>query len=177
MRYVAFLRGINVGGHKVIKMDQLRAVFEAAGLLQVATYIQSGNVIFDASTEIESILLEQQLQQALGYHVPVMLRTEEALKTLLAEPPFAAEQHAQTKCYVAFLAAPLAVEAATAVEALSTAIDTYRVAGTEVYVLCRKAAGRSLFTTGLLEKTSATSATVRDWNSLTKMAARFGITE
>ena len=77
IRYVAFLRAINVAGQKLIKMEELARIFTAAGLKNVRTYIQSGNVIFDA-TSANAVALRKKIEQALlnvlGYEVTVMVR-------------------------------------------------------------------------------------------------------
>jgi len=89
-RYIAFLRGINVGGHTV-KMEQLRALFTALGLQNVNSYINSGNIFFDSEQTDRAALaatIEQQLQQALGYAVPVFLRTVPEVEALIAQQPF-----------------------------------------------------------------------------------------
>ncbi|HEV2405968.1 MAG TPA: DUF1697 domain-containing protein, partial [Ktedonobacterales bacterium] len=77
MRYIALLRGVNVGGH-VVKMERLRALFAELGLSNVRTYIQSGNVFFDTEQTDRVALtasIEEHLRAALGYAVPVFLRT------------------------------------------------------------------------------------------------------
>jgi len=90
MVYIAFLRGINVGGH-VVKMDRLRELFVELGFSNVRTYIQSGNVFFETSQTDRAQLahtIEQHLSQALGYEVPVFLRTIPELEDILALNPF-----------------------------------------------------------------------------------------
>ncbi len=75
-RYIALLRAINVGGHSVTRMSDLRTIFESLGLTEVVTYIQSGNVLFDSKDgDLEHLahLLEKKLQSVLGYQVPVFL--------------------------------------------------------------------------------------------------------
>ncbi|GAB2969314.1 hypothetical protein GCM10027048_45260 [Hymenobacter coalescens] len=91
MVYIALLRGINVGGHR-ITMEKLRSLFAELGLARVRSYIQSGNVFFDSDEPERAALtqrLEQHLRQALGYEVPVFLRTVPELRELLALNPFA----------------------------------------------------------------------------------------
>ena len=91
MRYIALLRGINVGGHTVT-MERLRALFRELGLANVRTYIQSGNVFFDSDEADRSALtatIERHLRQALGYAVPAMLRTVPELERIIASNPFA----------------------------------------------------------------------------------------
>jgi uncharacterized protein (DUF1697 family) len=90
MLYIALLRGINVGGH-IVKMDRLRELFTELGFTQVRTYIQSGNVFFEtAHTDREAVtqMIEQHLRQALGYEVPVFLRTIPELEQIVELNPF-----------------------------------------------------------------------------------------
>ncbi len=90
MIYIAFLRGINVGGH-IVKMERLREIFTELGFTNVRTYIQSGNVFFESpETDREALTqrIEQHLQKALGYEVLVFLRTIPELEQILASDPF-----------------------------------------------------------------------------------------
>ncbi len=90
MRYIALLRGINVGGHQV-KMERLRALFAELGYANVRTYIQTGNVFFEtaeADREALTSAIAAHLRQALGYAVPTCLRTVAELERTLAHDPF-----------------------------------------------------------------------------------------
>lgn len=90
MLWVALLRGINVGGH-VVKMERLRQLFAELGFANVRTYIKSGNVFFEAPEGDRAALswrIEEHLRQALGYEVPVFLRTAAELEAILALDPF-----------------------------------------------------------------------------------------
>jgi uncharacterized protein (DUF1697 family) len=89
-RYVAFLRGINVGGHPV-KMEQLAAAFESLGFENVSTFIASGNVIFESSARPATLepRIEQHLGGWLGYAVNTFLRTEKEIASIAAHEPFA----------------------------------------------------------------------------------------
>ena len=90
MRFVAFLRGINVGGHTV-KLEHLRDLFAQLGFSRVDTYIQSGNVFFETAQSDRKALtrkIEQRLQGALGYGVPAFLRTIPELEHILSLDPF-----------------------------------------------------------------------------------------
>lgn len=105
--YIALLRGINVGGRTIIKMDDLRAQFEAIGLADVVTYIQTGNVVFssqEASTERLARLLEEQLASGLGYAGTVFVLTPSELKEAADANPFDPERHDREQlCHVMFL--------------------------------------------------------------------------
>lgn len=90
MVYIAFLRGINVGGH-MIKMERLRELFAELGFTNVRTYIQSGNVFFETAETDRQVLsdtIERHLREALGYDVPVFLRTIPELEQIVANDPF-----------------------------------------------------------------------------------------
>ena len=90
MLYIALLRGINVGGHTV-KMERLRELFMELGFSNVRTYIQSGNVFFETAQTDRSTLtqmIERHLLNALGYEVPVFLRTIPELEQIIELDPF-----------------------------------------------------------------------------------------
>jgi uncharacterized protein (DUF1697 family) len=81
-RFIAFLRAINVGRGRTVKMQSLRQVFESLGLSRVATFIASGNVIFDATTRDTKTLerkIEKRLREVFGYEVPTFIRREAEL--------------------------------------------------------------------------------------------------
>src|SRR5947207_8113142 len=91
IKYAAFLRGINVGGKKLIKMEDLRRVVESIGLKNVRTFIASGNVLFETSRNNRVALtrkIEKELLQAFGHDVPVVLHTIDELKDILRDGPF-----------------------------------------------------------------------------------------
>lgn len=90
MLYIALLRGINVGGH-MVKMERLRELFAELGYADVRTYIQSGNVFFETEDLDRAVLtstIERHLRTALGYEVPVFLRTIMELEEIVASDPF-----------------------------------------------------------------------------------------
>lgn len=106
MVYVALLRGINVGGKATVRMAALKQTFEAEGMQQVKTYINSGNVIFSAS-EKDKGKLTKELEQAIAKDhklpVKVLLKTHEDMRTLLEQIPTSWTQGKELKCDVAFL--------------------------------------------------------------------------
>src|SRR5512140_2579751 len=104
MKYIAFLRAINVGGNALIKMTDLKRMFESAGLENVQTYIQSGNVIFASKEEDAEALekrIESQLEGAAGYKIICFVRTMRELQAIVSKNPFKAT--ASETAYVAFL--------------------------------------------------------------------------
>ncbi|MEZ4518545.1 MAG: DUF1697 domain-containing protein [Chloroflexota bacterium] len=105
-RYVAFLRAVNVGNRQM-KMERLREQLELLGLENVATYIASGNAIFETDTDDIPALerrIEAQLEEGFGFDVPTLIRTEDELIAVANTQPFgAAADHDEAVVYVAFL--------------------------------------------------------------------------
>jgi uncharacterized protein (DUF1697 family) len=138
-RYVAFLRGMNLGERRITN-DDLRSHFEALKCKEVATFRASGNVIFAADGEPPSKLtarLEDGLAEALGYEVPVFLRSAKELLAIAAHEPFAAKAlNASTgKLQIALLTKKPTAKAGEGALAFSTKADRLAVEGRELYWL------------------------------------------
>lgn len=107
MVYVALLRGINVGGTNTVPMAELKRVFEAAGLARVRTYINSGNVIFEAPDAEDRAALTTRLRDAIrerfGFDVPVLLRSRDELRAVIDALPAEWANNDAMKCDVVFL--------------------------------------------------------------------------
>jgi uncharacterized protein (DUF1697 family) len=167
--YVAFLRAINVGGH-VVKMDALRDLFTTLGYANVRTVIASGNVIFEAKRSAKhQSAIEAHLHEALGYDVTTFLRTPEELHAVAALSPF--EIAEGDVVYVAFLNQPPSADGTKRLLALANELDAFHVAGREAYWLRRRALGESKYPANFLEKALGTKATVRNMNTVRKIAA------
>jgi uncharacterized protein (DUF1697 family) len=138
-RYVAFLRGMNLGGRR-IKNEELRAEFEQLGFADVATFRASGNVIFAADKESESALtrgIEEGLGEALGYEVPVYLRSCAEVAAIAAREPFDAKliEASNGKLQISLLLEKPSAKAGKAVLALATDEDRLAVDGRELFWL------------------------------------------
>ena len=138
-RYVAFLRGMNLGKRR-IKNEELRAEFEALGFEDVATFRASGNVVFAAAKQSEGALtkkIEAGLGEALGYEVPVYLRSCKEVAAIAAEEPFAAKDVAASKgkLQVSMLAKKPTAAARKKVLALAGDEDSLALSGRELYWL------------------------------------------
>jgi len=106
MIFVALLRGINVGGNNRVEMKRLKAVFEELGFSKVKTYINSGNVIFESSSEDlgqMTSLLEEKIEKTFGFAVKVLLRDFDFMKTVMAKLPDSCLNNEDMKCDVMFL--------------------------------------------------------------------------
>jgi uncharacterized protein (DUF1697 family) len=166
-RYAAFLRAVNVGG-RVVKMDALRRVFEDAGLTNVETFIASGNVIFDATGRAAVTLeekIERALEQALGYRVATFVRAAADLADIAARVD-------DDRVYVAFLKSAPAAAARTRLAAFNDGTNEFRVHGREVYWRLDGRFSDSRFTGATLEKTLGGEATLRNANTVRRLAAK-----
>jgi uncharacterized protein (DUF1697 family) len=138
-RYVAFLRGMNLGGRR-IKNDELKQRFEQLDLSDVSCFRASGNVVFAADESDETRLkarIEVGLGESLGYEVPVFLRSVEELRAVAAQVPFDASLVAASKgkLQVAFLPATPKAPAGKEALALATGEDRLAIDGRELYWL------------------------------------------
>ncbi|RCW48841.1 DUF1697 domain-containing protein [Paenibacillus prosopidis] len=173
--YIALLRGINVSGQKIIKMEHLRAVFKEMQFKQVRTYIQSGNVVFETEEQDTSLLekkIEQKIEQVYSFQVPVMVRTSRELELIVEQNPIdITELSANEKIYVSFLSQEPNIEAVQLLKTFESDIDDFHVHGREVYILIRAGYGESLFSNNFLEKKLTVSATTRNWATVNKLIA------
>jgi uncharacterized protein (DUF1697 family) len=175
-RYVAFLRGINVGGHTV-KMELLRRRFEDLGFGSVSTFIASGNVLFEAEAAEPAALerrIEEALRAALGYDVATFLRTGSEVASVAAQVPFPdADARPGDTMYVLFLRAAPDETARRRVSALSTDQDLLHVVGRELYWLRRGSLRDSTINDAALGKAlGAQPTTMRNLNTLRRLAAK-----
>ena len=170
-RYVAMLRGVNVGGRRV-KMDALKEVFVAAGHEDVVTYVQSGNVVFNATRSSEAKLvssLQQAIADDLSLPVPVLVRTAAQLAAIMERNPFLGQAD-PAHLHVTFLDR---VPAKPKVAALPgdgrLGADELRLVGREVYLHCPNGYGTTKLTNTFFEKKLAVTATTRNWRSVGKL--------
>ena len=170
-RYVALLRGINVGGQNPVKMADLRAAFDGMGFADVASYIASGNVLFSAPKQSLRPLaarIENVLTIRFGIDVRVVLLTAAQLRAVVASAPeaFGAEDHLSD---VVFLRAPLTVREAMAVVEVRDGVDR-AWPGRGVIYFTRLAARKS---SSRLSKIVGTpqyqDMTIRSWSTTTKL--------
>ena len=130
MHAIAFLRGINLGGHTV-KKDQLVAVFESVGCTGVTTFIASGNVVFDAQSKPTEQAAEEAFEAAVGYAAPTFIRTTAQLKKIVERRPFDGRgPETGGTLHVGFLKKK---GSASALKELETDNDELHVDGTTVY--------------------------------------------
>jgi uncharacterized protein (DUF1697 family) len=174
--YVAMLRGINVGGHKKIKMEDLRRSFEALGFKQVKTFIQSGNVVFKPGKLSPPNLtrkIEDKIASDFGHSVSVITRTSDEMSKAIDNNPFLRERGVDsTKVHVTFLSESPDPSALKHVEALIRQPDRLKCLGKEIYLYLPNGMSQSSLWTTPWERMLGVITTTRNWktvNSLNQM--------
>jgi uncharacterized protein (DUF1697 family) len=171
-RYVALLRGINVGGKNVIKMVALKACFEEAGFKDVATFIQSGNVLFTANGTASAVAkkVETILGKAFNYQASVVLRSDKQLQDIVKNAPKGfGSQPAKYRYDVIFLKEPLTAAEAMKSVKIKPGVDTAHAGKGALYFsrLISKASQSHL--SRLMALPVYQSLTIRNWNTTTKL--------
>jgi uncharacterized protein (DUF1697 family) len=174
-RYVALLRGINVGGKNLIRMPALKAAFEDDGFGNVSTYIQSGNVLFDApggSSAQLTARIEKMLAEAFDYVPTVVVRSRTQMRATVDRAPRGfGSQPAKYLYDAVFLKEPLTAKAAIKQLSMHPEVDV-AWAGTGVLYLSRlKARATSSRLNRIASLPIYASMTIRNWNTTTKLAA------
>jgi len=166
--YVALLRGINVGGN-ILKMDRLRGIWSEMGFSNVQTYLQSGNIVFDAAGAPSAWRekVEQRLVGEARLPVAVIVRSAKELgKVVVGNPFLAGGGIDESRLHVTFLEGSATKQAFQGLHEIASGRDECRVVNKEVYLHCPEGYGRTKLSNNRLEKVLAMRATTRNWNTV-----------
>ncbi len=169
-RYVALMRGINVGGNNKLPMRDLASIFEDAGCTEVATYIQSGNVVFRATTGIVKKLsgtISTRIKTTFGLSLPIVLRSREALLRAVANIPFPPSE--LDRVHVMFLRDTPDANAIASLDPNRSPGDVFRVVGSDIFIRCDTVAKTKL-TNAYFDSRLSTVSTLRNWRTVLKLA-------
>jgi uncharacterized protein (DUF1697 family) len=171
--YISMLRGINVGANKRMKMEKLRASCEALGFEQVKTFIQSGNVIFEAqkvSPTTISEKIEKRILSDFGFSVDVISRTREELAKIIRNNPLLKEQGADpSKFHVVFLSDAPGPAAVKKLESLTLAPDRVRFGNKAIYFYFPNGVSGSSLWKHPVDRVLAVVTTMRNWSTVNKL--------
>lgn len=171
-KYIAFLRAINVGGTTIIKMADLKKMFESFGLENVQTYIQTGNVLFESPETSASRLeeqIERQLEKASGKPIRVFVRTMKEVAALVENCPF--EPGPGETVHVVILGKKPAKKNIDALIAGQSRTDEFAVRGKTAFNL-RRDRDASIFSNNFIEKVLGVSGTTRNLTTIKKLAEK-----
>lgn len=174
-RYVALLRGINVTGKNMIKMETLRATFGSLGFSKVTSYINSGNLAFDNAKTTENKLvtkIEDAIEREFGFKVSVMVREQAGILTVLANDPFAGEYETHKQMHVLFLRDEMPADKQAALAEQQTPREKFVVSDREIYALLLDGVAESnIFKKNIIEGKLKTPITGRNWRTVEKLAS------
>jgi uncharacterized protein (DUF1697 family) len=171
-RFVALLRGINVGGKNKLPMQDLAATFAAAGCASVRTYIQSGNVVFEAPRAIAKTLpdtIASQIAARFGYKTPVVLRSATELARVVVTNPFLKEAVDVEALHVLFLSSQPTPAQVKSLDPDRSPADAYVVQGREVFLYLPNGVARSKLTNAYFDARLGTTSTGRNWRTVTRL--------
>jgi len=172
--YISILRGINVSGQKKIVMTDLKALYENLEFEDVATYIQSGNVIFKTGKKMANTLLATIIEEAIfaKYHfnVPVIIRSVEEIRNVISINPFLHDKDINTeKLHVTFLAETPGLTSLESIKTFDFPPDKFIIIVKEVFLYCPVNYGETKLSNKFFESKLKVSATTRNWKTINKL--------
>ena len=167
------LRGINVSGSKMIRMDDLRKTYEDLKFKNVKTYIQSGNVVFEEKAmntkELEKRIAKK-IQQVFGFDVPVIVKEKSEVVSVLKNNPFVNERKEDiTKLHITFLSEKPEETLIDKIKEKQYEPDEYIISGTAVYLFCPNGYGRTKLNNTFFENRLKISSTTRNWKTVNEL--------
>jgi len=169
---VALLRGVNVGGKNLLPMKHLTSLFEDAGCASVRTYIQSGNVIFNASPANAERLpgrIGKAIADGFGYRTPVVLRRAEELGDTIRNNPFLLAGASENFLHVMFLASQPDAAAIASLDPDRSPPDRFVVRGKDIYLQCPNGVGSTRLSNAWFDSRLGTVSTGRNWRTVLKL--------
>lgn len=172
-KYVGFLRAVNVGGHAIVRMNDLASALSAVGCEGVKTYGHAGNVIFTCSQKQASSVfrdIKRAIGGLLGGEPTIVIRTIEELDRLVKAKPFKAVRDRDAKLYVTFLSMAPEKKPSLPLVSSKEALRTVAMKNLDVFIVSRqKKNGFYGFPNNFIEKELGVSATTRNWSTVTKI--------
>ncbi len=172
--YISMLRGINVSGQKMIKMEALKALYESLNFKNVKTYIQSGNVLFESMIANPAEItkkIEDKIKRSFGFSVPVVLRMPNELHRVIEKNPFLIKRKEDvTKLHVTFLSRIPDSVLVNEIKSAAFKPDEFIISGREIYVFCPGGYGNTKINNSFFEKKLNVSATTRNWKTVNMLS-------
>lgn len=172
-KYISILRGINVSGRNIIKMDALRKMYEQLGFHAVDTYVQSGNVLFTAKAaepQKLSLTISMKIKTVFGFEVPVIVMTPDTLKSVIDKNTFIKDVHKDPSFFhITFLGSkPQSVDK-NLIESKKMAEEAIHISDEAVYLYCPNGYGKTRLSNTYLESQLQCTATTRNWRTVNEL--------
>ena len=177
--YISMLRGINVGGHKKIKMDTLKQLYVELGYTNVQTYIQSGNVIFQTQ-DIDAVNLAKsiakQILEITGLEVPVLVLKLDEMKRIIENSPFVFDLSKNpTSFHITFLSETPDIINLEKIKSTDFGADHFELLDKAIYVYCPTGYGNTKLTNTFFENKLKVTATSRNWKTVNELVRLAGL--
>lgn len=169
--YIALLRGINVSGKNSIKMEVLNQLCSDLNLLNVQTYIQSGNIIFQSeelNAAVISLQISQAIQDQLALTVPVLTLDLDTFKSIVLSNPFTKEEELK-QLYITFYNQPSLLIDVTAITAKKAPEELLHMSDSAIYLVANIGYGKTKITNTLIENKRKVTATTRNYRTCLKL--------
>lgn len=170
MIYIALLRGINVNGQKMIKMPDLKILFESLGFRDIKIYLQSGNVIFEHEFADISFLtdkIERKINEVFGFDVKVIIRTNDELESIIRNNPLLNEHDMDSDMlHITFFSAIPERGKLESLQIKKDEMEQFTLISREVYLYCPNGYGRTKLNNSTFERKLNVIATTRSWKSV-----------
>jgi uncharacterized protein (DUF1697 family) len=168
------IRGINVGGRKRVKMEELQRIYGSMGFQNVRTYVQSGNVVFESpesdSMEMLAREIEKKISTSFGFdEVVVLVRTTDDFRKLIQDTPFGGLDDG--KIHVTFLSREPQSLPAEEIGRAKDRAEAYAICGKEIYLFCPNGYGRTKLSNNFFERKLKVRATTRNWKTINALLA------
>lgn len=173
-RYVALLRGINVGGKNKLPMQTLRDLLATIGATDVRTHLQSGNAVFTHTEADPPRLageLEQRIADDLGLTIACLVRTGADLRRVMDANPFPMDGVNPSRFMVTFLSGPVPLDKLAAIDPTAYAPDEFRPGEREIYGHFPNGVHNSKLAARFSDRGLGLTASTRNWNTVTKLVA------
>jgi uncharacterized protein (DUF1697 family) len=168
--FISLLRGINVSEQNRLRMPELKGLYESLNLVNVVTYIQSGNVVFDCKEQDPAALgrgIEAEIARSFGLALRVLLRDREQFEEIIQSNPFVNQRNEDPeKLHVTFLYEAPSEPALNHLIVPTGSVDEFWVDGREIYLFCPNGYGRTKFSNTFFEKRLDVAATTRNWKTV-----------
>ncbi|HEV8590631.1 MAG TPA: DUF1697 domain-containing protein [Pyrinomonadaceae bacterium] len=173
MRYIALLRGVNVGGKNMIKMETLREMVASLGFSNVKTYVNSGNVAFDAKKASDTTIakkIHDAIDKELGMDISVMVRSADEIKKIISKNPYDGQFENDKYLHIFFLNEELSKEDRDRLLANNSDVEFISIDGRTIYYMLKISILDSVLGKGFIDKKLKIPSTARNWRTVNKVA-------